>query len=79
MKQVREIFATKLHKGLGRGIPNKCLPLDFMGYYALAGKEEETRIKNLVKNFMLADINKRREYVKNITMGAHGEYLHFFK
>ena len=31
-----------MHKGLGRGIPNKCLPLDFMGYYALAGKEQET-------------------------------------
>merc|ERR1712012_224446 len=32
--QVREMFMTKLHKGLSRGIPNKCLPLDFMGMYA---------------------------------------------
>lgn len=44
-----------------------------MGYYALCGKEEEIRIKNTVKNFMIADINKRRDYVKTITMGAHGK------
>ena len=35
--EVREKFIAKLHKGLSRGIPNKCLPLDFMGIYALAG------------------------------------------
>lgn len=70
VKQVREIFATKLHKGLGRGLPNKCLPLDFMGYYALAGKDPESRIKSMVKNFMIADINKRRDYVKTLTMGG---------
>ncbi|XP_034247341.1 sister chromatid cohesion protein PDS5 homolog B [Thrips palmi] len=68
--QVREIFATKLHKGLGKGIPNKCLPLDFMGFYALAGLESEKRLKVLVKNYMAADINKRRDYVKQITMGT---------
>lgn len=72
MKHVREIFAGKLHKGLGRGIPNKCLPLDFMGYYALSGKEEETKIKNTIKNYMITDINKRRDYVKTITMGSQG-------
>ncbi|GLV36490.1 precocious dissociation of sisters 5 [Carabus blaptoides fortunei] len=70
VKHVREIFAGKLHKGLGRGIPNKCLPLDFMGYYALSGKEEETKIKNTIKNYMITDINKRRDYVKTITMGS---------
>ncbi|KAK3923322.1 Sister chromatid cohesion protein PDS5-like protein B [Frankliniella fusca] len=68
--QVREIFATKLHKGLGRGIPNKCLPLDFMGFYALAGLESEKRLKVLIKNYMVADINKRRDYIKQLTMGA---------
>ncbi len=36
--QVKEQFLYKLHKGLGRGVPLKCLPLDFMGMYALAGK-----------------------------------------
>lgn len=41
--EVREIFAKKLHKGLNKGIPHKCLPLDFMGYYALGGRETEKR------------------------------------
>ncbi|XP_067006125.2 sister chromatid cohesion protein PDS5 homolog B-A [Anabrus simplex] len=68
--QVREIFANKLHKGLGRGIPTKCLPLDFMGYYALAGHETDKRLKTLLKQYMITDINKRREYVKSITLGT---------
>lgn len=70
VKQVREIFASKLHKGLGRGLPNKCLPLDFMGYYALAGREQDAKIRSLIRNYMLADINKRRDYVKTLTMGS---------
>lgn len=69
VKNVREIFATKLHKGLGRGLPNKCLPLDFMGYYALAGRDPESRIRTQIRQFMIADITKRREYVKSLTMG----------
>ncbi|KAK7793042.1 hypothetical protein R5R35_004471 [Gryllus longicercus] len=68
--QVREIFATKLHKGLGRGIPHKCLPLDFMGYYALAGLETDKRLKTIMRQYMVTDINKRREYVKSISMGT---------
>lgn len=43
VSEVRDIFAQKLHKGLGKGLPNKCLPLDFMGYYALVGRETEKR------------------------------------
>ncbi|KAJ8941700.1 hypothetical protein NQ318_023296 [Aromia moschata] len=70
VKQVREIFATKLHKGLSKGLPNKCLPLDFMGYYALAGREPENRLRTTVRNYMVADINRRRDYVKTLTMGA---------
>ncbi|KAF9800244.1 hypothetical protein SFRURICE_010004 [Spodoptera frugiperda] len=54
--QVREAFATKLHKGLSKGIPNKCLPLDFMGMYALAGREPERRVRSLVRQYMLADV-----------------------
>lgn len=69
VKQVRELFAAKLHKGLGRGLPNKCLPLDFMGYYALAGKEPDSKVKLQIRSNMVADINKRRDYVKSITMG----------
>lgn len=41
VKEVRELFVRKLHKGLGKGLPNKCLPLDFMGYYAMAGFESD--------------------------------------
>lgn len=67
---MRELFAIKLHKGLGRGLPNKCLPLDFMGYYALAGREPESRLRSTIKNYMIADITRRRDYVKTLTMGA---------
>nr|CAD7430754.1 unnamed protein product [Timema monikensis] len=70
--QVRELFAAKLHKGLSRGIPQKCLPLDFMGFYALGGLERDKRLKMLVKQNMTADIIKRREYIKNISMGTTG-------
>ena len=70
VKEVREIFAMKLHKGLGRGLPNKCLPLDFMGYYALAGRESDSRLRIIIRNYMMADISKRRDYVKTLTMGA---------
>ncbi|XP_046390975.1 sister chromatid cohesion protein PDS5 homolog A isoform X2 [Ischnura elegans] len=65
---VRETFASKLHKGLSRGIPQKCLPLDFMGYYALAGQESDRRLRAQIRQNMVADINKRREYIKSITM-----------
>lgn len=39
--EVRDTFVKKLHKGLSKGIPHKCLPLDFMGYYALGGRETD--------------------------------------
>ncbi|XP_003426788.1 sister chromatid cohesion protein PDS5 homolog B isoform X2 [Nasonia vitripennis] len=66
--QVREAFSNKLHKGLGRGIPHKCLPLDFMGYYALAGKEQNKKLKQVMKTYMQTDINKRRDYLKTMSM-----------
>lgn len=62
--EVREIFAKKLHKGLNKGIPHKCLPLDFMGYYALGGRETDKRLSNLLKTYIETDVNRRREYVK---------------
>jgi len=45
MVEVREKFATKLHRGLYR-MPLRSLPLDFMGVYALAGTEEDKRIRS---------------------------------
>ena len=53
-KQVRQIFAGKLHKGLIRGVPFKCLPLDFMGIYALVGLDEDRKIKDMAKQYILA-------------------------
>ena len=41
--QVREMFARKLHKGLNKGLPSNCLPLDFMGFYALGGFETDKK------------------------------------
>lgn len=41
--EVREAFAKKLHKGLNKGIPHRCLPLPFMGFYGLAGLENDKR------------------------------------
>ncbi|XP_046671895.1 sister chromatid cohesion protein PDS5 homolog B isoform X2 [Homalodisca vitripennis] len=70
--QVRELLLTKLHKGLGRGLPNKCLPLDFMGFYVLSGFEQDKRLKSTARSFMVLDINKRREYAKSLTMGSSG-------
>ena len=44
MMEVRERFGAKLHRGLYR-MPLRSLPLDFMGVYALAGTEEDKRIR----------------------------------
>ncbi|KAG0728388.1 Sister chromatid cohesion protein PDS5 B-B [Chionoecetes opilio] len=71
--QVRERFAIKLHKGLVRGIPNKCLPLDFMGFYALAGLEDNRNLRVAVKAYMMTDINKRREYIRGLSLSVGGE------
>lgn len=40
-----------------------------MGYYALAGRETDNRLRMTIRNYMLADINRRRE-LKSLTMGA---------
>lgn len=69
---MREILLAKLHKGLGRGLPNKCLPLDFMGFYVLSGLEQDKRLKSSARSFMVLDINKRREYAKTVTNGTSG-------
>uniref|UniRef100_U5EGZ1 Putative sister chromatid cohesion complex cohesin subunit pds5 n=1 Tax=Corethrella appendiculata TaxID=1370023 RepID=U5EGZ1_9DIPT len=64
--EVRDIFVKKLHKGLNKGIPNKCLPLDFMGFYALGGREQDKRLSQQIKSNIELDVNRRREYVKTI-------------
>lgn len=73
---MRERFAIKLHKGLVRGIPNKCLPLDFMGFYALAGQERNRSLRAAVKQYMMTDINKRREYIRGLSLSVGGVYVY---
>lgn len=44
-----------------------------MGMYALAGREPDRRIRGVVRQYMLADVMRRREYIRNITVGTRGE------
>lgn len=62
--EVRDIFVKKLHKGLNKGIPHKCLPLDFMGFYVLGGREPDRKLQQQIKSNIETDVNRRREYVK---------------
>ncbi|XP_050425690.1 sister chromatid cohesion protein PDS5 homolog B-like [Adelges cooleyi] len=65
--KVREIFAEKLHKGLGRGSPFKCLPLDFMGMYVFGGLETDKNLKTKIYGYLLKDTSRRQEYIKILT------------
>lgn len=67
--KVRELFVEKLHKGLGKRIPEKCLPLDFMGLYALGGLETDAKLQQKIQKFLEIDINCRREYLKTFALG----------
>ena len=72
--EVRERFSAKLHRGLYR-MPLRSLPLDFMGVYALAGTEEDKRIKAIIRRYMLADISKRRDYQRDLQMSGGMERM----
>lgn len=63
--EVREIIGKKLHKGLNKGIPLKSLPLDFMGFYVLGGRENDRRLSQLLKSHIEADVIRRREFIKS--------------
>lgn len=67
--EIREQFAKKLHKGLNKGIPHKCLPLDFMGFYALGGREQERRLQKQMKTYIETDVSRRRDYLKTYASG----------
>lgn len=45
--EVRQRFAAKLHRHQHRSWPNRSLPLDFMGIYALAATEQDSGIKSI--------------------------------
>ncbi|CAG0898239.1 unnamed protein product [Darwinula stevensoni] len=72
--QVRVRFLGKLQKGLARGMTRgtmgRCLPLDFMGYYVLLGKEPDKMLKAKARNYMLVNVTKRREYIKGLMLGG---------
>lgn len=41
-----------------------------MGMYALAGLETDERLRSKIYDYVLKDINRRREYAKNLTQGS---------
>lgn len=70
VKQVRIRFIAKLHKGLARGVPHKCLPLEFMGFYSLVGMEMDKNIKDVTKRYLVADISARKDCIKQMTYSS---------
>ncbi|CAM1154204.1 PDS5A (predicted), partial [Pycnogonum litorale] len=59
-KEVRERFATKLHKRL---LALK-LPLEYLGILSLAGHESSRETKIQIRHYLWSNINKRRDYLK---------------
>lgn len=41
-----------------------------MGMYALAGLETDERLRAKIYDYVLKDINRRREYARNLTQGS---------
>ena len=68
--QVRTRFIAKLHKGLARGLPFKCLPLDFLGFYAMVGMETDKTVREGTKRYMIGDINSRKDCIKTMTYSS---------
>jgi sister-chromatid-cohesion protein PDS5 len=67
--EVREIFVRKLHKGLSKAVPPKCLSVEFMGCYVLGGREKNQKILQQIKINIEADVARRRDYIKNFAAG----------
>ena len=42
---------------------------------ALAGMEADKKLRNMAKQFMISDINKRREHMKSLTMSGGSEKI----
>lgn len=74
--QVREQFVRKLHKGLYKGMREKCLPIDFMGIYALGGREKNPKLFAQIKSFVELDVIRRREFVKTAAGGPLDAAVH---
>ena len=67
LNQEKSMKTVRLFLGLARGIPYKCLPLDFMGFYAIVGMETDKNVKDVTKRYMVADIAARKDVIKNMT------------
>ena len=44
-----------------------------MGLYALCGMESDRRLRNMAKNFMVTDINRRKDYVKTLMISGKSD------
>ena len=55
---------------MAKGVPFKCLPLDFMGFYVLSGLETDKKLKEISKRYLLTDIAKRRECIKALSISG---------
>ncbi|XP_011300820.1 sister chromatid cohesion protein PDS5 homolog A-like [Fopius arisanus] len=59
--EVRKRFQEKLGRGLTRKCPRECLPIDFVGFYALAGIEGDETLKEGLRTAMIRHFKKREE------------------
>ena len=65
---VRVTFAQKLNKAL----MSLRLPLQYMSIFALAASDPQRDRRQQVKNFLVANISRRREYLRTNAQ-ANGE------
>ncbi|XP_063982196.1 sister chromatid cohesion protein PDS5 homolog B-like isoform X2 [Diachasmimorpha longicaudata] len=57
--EVRECFQSKLMRGLNRYCPRDCLPIDFMGFFALGGLEKDDNLREGLRRGMIMLVRKR--------------------
>lgn len=65
VKQVRDKFALKLYGGIDPAVLGN-LPMEFYGYFALAGKEIDKENKNLARKYLEKFINHKRKNIKTL-------------
>jgi hypothetical protein len=41
-----------------------------MGYYALAGGEPDPKVRKTIQEYMVSDIQRRRDYIKAVTLSG---------
>jgi len=41
-----------------------------MGYYALAGSEPDPKVRKIIQEYMVSDIQRRRDYIKAVTLSG---------